>query len=150
MSGRHSLRIDENVIEFEDRETRNAVWRIGTCFYLRGIFSLISDSEFRLSAMLVGEYANVIDSSREFVEKKEYTSLEVRNRGEKIALGVQQKKQMYGLRWCCVNGRNIAFLSFLTDVVTSVLLIETARQRLVQQSRVDVIAINHYGLLDEV
>src|SRR5437667_10283984 len=48
------------------------------------------------------------------------------------------------------DGRNESCLSFLTDSITSLILIETGMQVLILQSREEVGSEIHQGLLDEV
>lgn len=57
------------------------------------------DAEFRLSAVLVEEYATMNDIAREQSEEgMNLSKLDVRELAGDITLGVQQKKQMYAIR----------------------------------------------------
>jgi len=105
---------------------RNIVWRI--------------DAEFRLSAVLVEEYATMNDIAREQSEEgTNLSKLDVRELAGDITLGVQQKKQI-----------NVICFPFLTNAISAIILIETGKQCLVRQSRQDVTSVNHQDLLDEI
>jgi hypothetical protein len=91
--GTESLEVDGRRVDLENSEVRSIVWRIGTC-----IASSTSDvdAEFRLSAVLVEEYATMNYIAREQAnEETDLSKMDVREVAGDIALGVQQRKQMY-------------------------------------------------------
>ena len=88
----HALSRDEKGIPYNNQEVKEVVWQIG--MRSEGVSLMSEDVEFRLSAMLVDEYATMINISRELAEEKDSSSIEVCNNGGEIASVVQQKKRL--------------------------------------------------------
>jgi len=92
IQGRHTLRVEEKSVEFDSREVRTVVWRIGTLEVLRTV--LIEDTELRLSVVLANERATIIDSAREYITNNTASFQELLVAADEITLGVSRKKEM--------------------------------------------------------
>lgn len=92
IQGRHTLRVEENSVEFDSREVRTVVWRIGAPEVMRTV--LIEDTELRLSVVLANERATIIDSAREYSTNDTTSCQELVVVADEITSDVSRKKKM--------------------------------------------------------